>query len=273
LIEGNNFFKLRDLAFVLRGTEKQFDVGWSGRDNAIILTSGSPYISIGGEMARPSGGTRTPVLTRSRIIKDRVEIQLISYLIDGHNYFRLRDIGAAFNFAVDWDAERDTIIIDTTREYLPDPVVLTPSFTSSVSGRETYDGERDASGRRSGYGVWTYHYENHSSHYIRYEGKWSNDAPNGWGRLYAMSQSIDSWGSGNQTPERVLEGNFANGIAYGMVKLTQYYDNGDVAVWTFELQDGLPIQGLGQVKCPDTGLILSFRHSDVYGVPPWAEFF
>jgi hypothetical protein len=39
-IDGNNYFKLRDLAYALNGTEKQFEVGWDGAANAISLTSG-----------------------------------------------------------------------------------------------------------------------------------------------------------------------------------------------------------------------------------------
>ena len=34
-IEGSNYFKLRDLAYVLNGTDKQFEVGWDAAANAI----------------------------------------------------------------------------------------------------------------------------------------------------------------------------------------------------------------------------------------------
>jgi hypothetical protein len=50
-IADNNYFKLRDLAYTLNGTAKQFEVGWDGANNAISLTSGQPYTVAGGEMA------------------------------------------------------------------------------------------------------------------------------------------------------------------------------------------------------------------------------
>lgn len=36
-IEGNNYFKLRDLAFVLNGTGKQFEVTWDSGKGAINI--------------------------------------------------------------------------------------------------------------------------------------------------------------------------------------------------------------------------------------------
>lgn len=56
-IDGYNYFKLRDLAFVLSGTQAQFEVGWDGANNAITLTSGQPYTAAGGELALSGTGS------------------------------------------------------------------------------------------------------------------------------------------------------------------------------------------------------------------------
>ena len=119
-INGNNYFKLRDLAFVLSGTEAQFEVGWDGASNAIILTSGQPYTQLGGEMQSRGTGNRTATVTRSRIYLDGLEVQFSAYNIDGNNYFKLRDIGATFDFGVVWDGARNTIVIDTNIGYTPE---------------------------------------------------------------------------------------------------------------------------------------------------------
>ncbi len=130
LINGNNYFKLRDLAYTLSGTEKQFDVGWDGTKNSISLTSGQGYTVAGGEMAVGASGAKTPVPTSSKIIKDGKEVRFTAYLIDGNNYFKLRDIAEAFDFGVDWDGAKNTIVIDTSKGYVPDataseePVVI-----------------------------------------------------------------------------------------------------------------------------------------------------
>ena len=78
------------------------------------------YTVVGGEMEGKGGGVQTPALTSSKIIKDGVEVQFTAYNIGGNNYFKLRDIGAAFDFGVDWDGARNTIVIDTSKGYTPE---------------------------------------------------------------------------------------------------------------------------------------------------------
>lgn len=116
-IDGNNYFKLRDVAYMLNNTEKQFAVGYDGAANAISLISAQMYTPVGGEMIAGNSGAKPYIPTSSKIIKDGVEIQLTAYLIDGNNYFKLRDIGEAFNFGVDWDGAKNAIMIDTKKNY------------------------------------------------------------------------------------------------------------------------------------------------------------
>ena len=116
-INGNNYFKLRDLAFALSGTEKQFDVGWDGVNNAISLTSGKPYTIVGGEMTAKDGGDKTPVLSTSKLFLNGEEVQFTAYNIEGNNYFKLHDVGKAFDFGVIWDGANNTIVIDTSKRY------------------------------------------------------------------------------------------------------------------------------------------------------------
>lgn len=119
-INQNNYFKLRDLAKVLSGTGKQFEVTWDGSKNAINMTSGQPYTTVGGEMVQGDGTDKTAGLNASIIYLNGQPIQLTAYTINQNNYFKLRDIGTTFNFDVTWDGARNTIIIDTTKGYTPD---------------------------------------------------------------------------------------------------------------------------------------------------------
>jgi hypothetical protein len=132
LIEGNNYFKLRDLAFTLSGTSKQFDVSWDGAANAISLTSGQPYTVAGGEMTAKGSGPKDAAPTTSRIIKDGRDEQFIAYNIEGNNYFKLRDIGTAFDFGVDWDGARNTVVIDTSKGYSVDGSATAGSGATST---------------------------------------------------------------------------------------------------------------------------------------------
>jgi hypothetical protein len=119
-ISDNNYFKLRDLASVLNGSKKQFAVGYDNATKAITLTSGKAYEAVGGEMVGKGAGNKTPAATTSKITLDGNEVKFTAYNIDGNNYFKLRDIGEAFDFDVTWDGAKNTIVIDTSTGYTPD---------------------------------------------------------------------------------------------------------------------------------------------------------
>ena len=116
-INDNNYFKLRDLAYVLSGSEKQFEVGWDEEADAISLTSGITYTQVGGELAAGNAGDKDAYTTTSRIFLNEAEVKFAAYNIDGNNYFKLRDIGGAFDFGVDWDEANNTIAINTDKGY------------------------------------------------------------------------------------------------------------------------------------------------------------
>ena len=116
-INGNNYFKLRDIAKVVSGTEKQFDVEYNSEVKAINLLSGKAYTAVGGEMAAGDGMAKSAVLNTSKIYKDGKEITLTAYNINGNNYFKLRDLASAFNIGVTWDGATNTVGIDTSLEY------------------------------------------------------------------------------------------------------------------------------------------------------------
>jgi hypothetical protein len=73
-----------------------------------------------GEMEGKSAGDKTPTPTTSKITLDGADTSFTAYNIDGNNYFKLRDIGAAFDFGVDLDGAKNTIIIDTGKGYTPE---------------------------------------------------------------------------------------------------------------------------------------------------------
>ncbi|NYB73769.1 leucine-rich repeat protein [Sedimentibacter hydroxybenzoicus DSM 7310] len=116
-INNNNYFKLRDVAQIIRGTDKQFNVTWDGTKNAINLISNEAYESTGGELALGDGQSKQSTLSTSTIYKDGVEVSLTAYNINGNNYFKLRDLGQVFNFEVSWDGANNTVVINTANDY------------------------------------------------------------------------------------------------------------------------------------------------------------
>ena len=111
-INDNNYFKLRDIAYVLNGTDASFSVGWDGAANSIALVKGEAYAPTGSEM-KVSGtkDIKDAVASNSSILIDGVKAALKAYNINGNNYFKLRDLGNALGFNVGWDNASQTISI------------------------------------------------------------------------------------------------------------------------------------------------------------------
>jgi hypothetical protein len=113
LINDSHYFKLRDIAFLLSGTDMRFQVLWSSVDNSVNLTSGVDYTAQGGELTLPFEGARPHKPTSSVIYFDGVVYEFEAYFIDDFNYFKLRDIGSLVGFEKDWENETKTVIINT----------------------------------------------------------------------------------------------------------------------------------------------------------------
>lgn len=119
-VSGNNYFKLRDLATVLSGTVKQFDVGWLASSKTITLTSNKPYTPVGGEMISTiQTGAHAYQLASPTIELDGAAIQLKAYLINGNNYFKLRDLADAIDVGVIWNEQQKRVEVDTRTGYTP----------------------------------------------------------------------------------------------------------------------------------------------------------
>lgn len=116
-VQDNNYFKLRDIATALSGTEMQFDVTWNSVRKTIDIQSGQNYTGMGGELATGSADIQMAIRNMDRVYLDGVEIAPLIYTIAGSNYFKLRDIGALFDFSVTWDGASQTISIVTTNRY------------------------------------------------------------------------------------------------------------------------------------------------------------
>ena len=72
-VDGNNYFKLRDIAYMLNGTEKQFNVTYNGALNSIVLISKQSYTPAGGEMMASDLEIKETVATSSTIIRTELK--------------------------------------------------------------------------------------------------------------------------------------------------------------------------------------------------------
>lgn len=111
-IEDNNYIKLRDFAYAVRGTKKQFEVAWDPDKRAINLVSSQAYSANGTELAKGDGKAKAPILNKDKIYLDGNELALKAYTIGGNNYFKLRDLAGALGIEVTWDPGTSTIGIN-----------------------------------------------------------------------------------------------------------------------------------------------------------------
>lgn len=112
---GSNYVMLRDVAQLLSGTKAQFEVSWE-KDKGIILTTRQAYTPVGGELQSKGNGDKPYTANASTITVDGKAMELTAYTIEGNNYFKLRDLGAALGFGVDWDNASGTVVIKTTAD-------------------------------------------------------------------------------------------------------------------------------------------------------------
>ena len=109
-IDGSNYFKLRDIAKLLSGTASQFEVGF--QNGVVSITTGLPYSPNGSELMVGQDNSATAVPSAQTIqINGQTRSDLTVYNIGGNNFFKLRDLGDALGFDVDYDAQSNTAIV------------------------------------------------------------------------------------------------------------------------------------------------------------------
>jgi len=94
LIDGSNYFKLRDIAYVLSGSPAQFSVNYDAEATA--------------------------------------------YSLGGNNYFKLRDLGRIFNFSVIWNGTIGTVEISPDENYSAESASPYVAFVSSKNEAVAY---------------------------------------------------------------------------------------------------------------------------------------
>lgn len=113
-IDGANYFKLRDLAYLLNGTGSQFGVGWDGATGTVTITTGEAYTPVGGELETGADMSASTVPSAQTIkINGETRSDLYVYNIGGANFFKLRDLGTALGFEVDYDAANNAATVAT----------------------------------------------------------------------------------------------------------------------------------------------------------------
>lgn len=119
-IAGNNYFKLRDIAAIVSGSEKQFEVSWNNDAKRIDLTSGKPYTIVGGELGAIGSASKQAETSTAVVYKYNAQMDYTGYNIDDNNYYKLRDVCESFNIGIKWDGANQRVDILTDESYVPE---------------------------------------------------------------------------------------------------------------------------------------------------------
>jgi len=112
-VNNNNYYKIRDIAMLLRNTSKKFDISWDSSKNAVNILTGKKYTVVGGELENAETSDKLDIVTSTGgFLKNGQAIDISAYNINGNNYFKIRDIAEIIGFTVGWDDSTSTITIN-----------------------------------------------------------------------------------------------------------------------------------------------------------------
>jgi len=112
-IDGNNYFKLRDLACILMGTPCAFDVSYDEATRHINLTTGGVYSPLDTDLQLGEDKSDSAVVSTQPLYVNGEPVSLRAFNIGGDNYFKLRDLAPYLGFGVDYDEATRTAQILT----------------------------------------------------------------------------------------------------------------------------------------------------------------
>lgn len=118
-INGNNFLKLRDLAYILSGTTKQFNVNYTLSTNTAAITSLTAYVNDSSNPVNQPIVLSNPQLSSQIVTVDGKSAYPVAYNVAGSNYVNLRQVCAMLDIGLTFSSANNSIAITTANSYTP----------------------------------------------------------------------------------------------------------------------------------------------------------
>ena len=131
-IDGYNYFKLRDVAYLLADTTAPFNVTWSASQSTVVnIVPGQKYQKVGGELSASTLTSLKVSASTFKVLMEGKTLPLRGYLINGNNYYSIADIAESVGFEAGWDNATRTVSITT-----PDPDPEQPGNNGGSNGSD-----------------------------------------------------------------------------------------------------------------------------------------
>lgn len=131
-IDGYNYFKLRDVAYLLADTTAPFNVTWSASQSTVVnIIPGQKYQKVGGELSASTLTSLKVSASTFKVLMKGKTLPLRGYLINGNNYYSIADIAESVGFEAGWDNATRTVSITT-----PDPDPEQPGNNGGSNGSD-----------------------------------------------------------------------------------------------------------------------------------------
>ena len=112
-IDGYNYFRLRDLAFLLAGTPCCFNVTYDEATDTVTLTTGEAYMEGNQEIDSAMIPQYFTPSVQKLIVDGKVIEEMSAYNIDGSNYFKLAELKSFLGFGLSYNETTRTVKITT----------------------------------------------------------------------------------------------------------------------------------------------------------------
>lgn len=111
------FFKLRDVANALNGTNKQFDIVWDSTKQTINLIPQKAYKAVGTENIKMEYREMTASRYNKSILVNGKATNWVVYTVGGETYIRLQDLAEMLDVYIGGNINTAGIFVDTSKGY------------------------------------------------------------------------------------------------------------------------------------------------------------
>lgn len=111
VIEGATYLKLTDIAYLLSNSKMAFNIQWDSETKVTQLIKRDGYIHDWDDDNLPRDQTRKAIPNEMSVNINGQNYLLQSYLIEGRNHIKMKDVATLLGYQINWDASTSTIHI------------------------------------------------------------------------------------------------------------------------------------------------------------------